>query len=301
MWWKSRAQVSKTAWKSLLEPVSWALAPGLARFHRIKRATSGYLKAEVYRELHRAAMSAPAGVCVDIGPGQGASTVVLGTVANSRQDIRRVLSFDPFRASGAMAFGDDVGLNVERLVTNLKRFGVQHKVEIRVVPDFSPAACLQEGDLISVLFIDADGALDRDFLELYKHLAPGASVVVDDFDPGVNSHGWRHLAASNEVLQKYIEGKGDETLKNLNPFGKHHTTWLLVSAMLKYGFLRLEKSVGNTVFLTKPGALAFPYSEELMRREFQLIRQCIYDSFVMVRDLGLEPGQGYSGATRNVM
>jgi predicted O-methyltransferase YrrM len=70
------------------------------------------------------------------------------------------------------------------LRSNLKEFGLENRVMViqgwsnQVASDVSR---LLDGRKIGLLMIDADGGVDRDF-ELYrKHLADGASIVVDDF------------------------------------------------------------------------------------------------------------------------
>lgn len=254
-------------------------------FGRVRRVAAGYLGANVYREIWSSARRAPAGFFVDIGPGQGGSTISLGLAAKKRSDGSRVLTFDRFAGSAAMLHGDHVEQNVHQLRRNLRRFRVEEWVKIHVVPKHTPETIIQDGRSISVLFIDADGALDRDFLALYKWLAPGASVIVDDFDPRVNKQGKKLLGYSDDELQRLLERKGASSLEMLLPFGKHHTTWLFVTILLKHELLFVDKLIGNTVFLRVPDPRPSHFSQELLESEFALLRQYIYQSFEHVRSL----------------
>lgn len=105
---------------------------------------------------------------------------------------------------------------------------------------------------LAVLSIDADGALDRDFSLFYNELLPEATVILDDYEDKINSHGERQLDMSEAQLQACIEERGLRKLCDANSLGKEYTTFRFVNYLLKAGLLEKQAVHGSTFFGRKP-------------------------------------------------
>jgi predicted O-methyltransferase YrrM len=122
------------------------------------------------------------GVILELGSFVGGATIVLAKAAVDSASTYPVIAVEVggTKEHDVMPSSDIIA----DLRSNLKEFGLENRVMViqgwsnQVASDVSR---LLDGRKIGLLMIDADGGVDRDF-ELYrKHLADGASIVVDDF------------------------------------------------------------------------------------------------------------------------
>ena len=220
-------------------------------FVKIKNDTRGFLNAEVYQALYGYAVKLQSGVIVDIGPAQGGSTICFGLASKENDKIGKIYSIDKFIHSAALAYFGSVEKNVKVLRDNLERYSCSDKVEILVFGQDDINKIMKEP--ISFLFIDADGALDRDMLYYYNALTQGGIVVVDDNSCRLN------IQTTSRSLKWQFESQVDNFIRFMDapdllhytPLGKHYTTYRFLEYLLEKEFLIIEKKYGDTVFLRK--------------------------------------------------
>ena len=224
-------------------------------FHRIRQLTNGYLRPAVYEQLYRASYEAPSGDAVDIGPAQGGSTISIGLGRREANLLTRIYSLDTFCGSRALRSQCDAALNIETLRGNLETFGLDSAATIVQVPRDNSQIWVPDMSEVAVLFIDADGALDRDFVLFYDRLVEGAKIIIDDYEDIVSD---KLFAKGHTELERYIKIKGKKLLNEVNPLGKHYTVYKFVNYFVEEGLLKIESVVDSTVFGVKPtGAPCF--------------------------------------------
>ncbi len=123
------------------------------------------------------------GPIVELGPYIGGSTTVIADAI--RPSARRLLTVEK---GGSYDHPDRPTTDIiADLKTNLLRFGVSDAVDIVEGHNNDPAtvsaveAFLGTAE-ISMLFIDSDGHVERDFALYRRFLADGAFVVLDDIE-----------------------------------------------------------------------------------------------------------------------
>ncbi len=231
------------------------------KFRRVKQVASGRLASGTYRELYRVATKLEPGCIVEIGPAQGASTISLALGARENAHPIKLFTIERGEASQALASATDVDMNRRAIESNLEAFGVRDAVEIVIgdVADVHP----ETGDgPISLLCIDADGALDRDFRLFFNRLVDGAPIVIDDCLDVINDHARnRYLKWTEpEELEEYVRGKGATHFRDLCPLGKEYTTYRFVQYFLEQGLLSDARDVRRTLFARK--AVGARFDEE---------------------------------------
>jgi len=228
-----------------------------ATFGEVKYQTRAMLTTKVIKALYEASLSVSKGVYVEIGPAQGGSTV---SIALGRRSAGRsyvpLYTADVFTASEALRSGD-IATNVEVLKTNLAAFGVSDNVRIVIVPHENIATVVPADAEIGLLFIDADGALDRDFAQLYDRVLPGGHIILDDCEDKVSD---KYLDYSPRKLSRYIELKHCTDMAELAPFGKHYTVYKFAQTMIELGLMEEIETVKNTAFFRKTGRKTYDRS-----------------------------------------
>ena len=137
-------------------------------FKKIIREAKGLMSEEDYRELYHEAIKIGKGTIVEIGPARGAGTIVLGLAARQNSDIEHIITIDSFQNSRSIKSFDNIEENIEDLRNNLAAFDCGEKVTI-MVAGHEDWELIRECP-ITMLVIDADGALDRDFSNYYNLL-----------------------------------------------------------------------------------------------------------------------------------
>ncbi len=132
---------------------------------------------------------------------------------------------------------------------------------------------------LSLIFIDADGALDRDFMLFYNHLIPNSLIIIDDYIDQVN---WlakeRYLKwTTSKELDNYVYSKGAKRFIDLCPLGKEYTTYRFINYFLERGLLVKDKVIGSTFFGHKPPGAIFNSVSDM--QEMMKIRQEILDQY----------------------
>lgn len=248
-------------------------------FKEIKEKTKGYLSPDVYEEIFKAAKNAPEGAVIDIGPAQGGSTVSLTLGRREAGFVPKIYSLDMFRKSKALRYWEETDKNIEVLRANLEHYGIADFVKIIAVGDKDPRDAIGDQP-VSVMFIDADGALDRDFSLYYQQVVPGGAIILDDVKDVYNKHVNKYLSFNDEAEAKYVRTKGASSMRALVPLGKEYTTWKFSKALIDRGFLFPVKTVGSTFFTGKPFD---PSLNERFQREigfFDEVRDEIYREYL---------------------
>lgn len=220
-----------------------------------KKVTSGYLAPEVYREIYQTALESPEGMIVDIGPAQGGSTISLGLAAKDSGRKGKIYSIDVFQKSAALKSYDNVEENVVNLYENVEHYGLKDFVEVRVVGR-DDTMLTKEMEPVSVLFIDADGAIDRDFEAFYNRLLPGAGIIIDDCENVINLQAKTRFLKWQTKMQEecFLKSLGLSDLESYTPLGKQYTTYQFVSYLKKNGYIEETKNMNGTIFARKPAA-----------------------------------------------
>jgi hypothetical protein len=103
---------------------------------------------------------------------------------------------------------------------------------------------------ISILFIDADGAIDREFYSFYNHLCDNAYIIIDDVENIVNRFGLRFLRRSAQI--DFDRGvKDGKTLMPVAPLGKHMISYIICNFLIDNGFMKLDFKIRNTCFFKR--------------------------------------------------
>jgi predicted O-methyltransferase YrrM len=191
-------------------------------FLKIKRQTNGMMGAQIYREIYLQTLIAQDGKILDIGTGRGASTISIALGIKQSNKNAKIYCIDQFFQHTAkhphkytMEKNPDncIKLNLEIFLNNLKQYGVYDIVTVLEGKTTHAAERLQKEKTFSLLFIDVDGCIDRDFNLFYNLLLPGAIIIIDDYANIVNSHGKKYL---EEYCQLNAE-KRKLYIKNKNP------------------------------------------------------------------------------------
>jgi colanic acid/amylovoran biosynthesis glycosyltransferase len=214
----------------------------------IKRC-NGMLSFDVYLKIYQLAYKAKLGNMIELGAAHGAATICLARgIINSR---RKSLLFTVEKGdgdNGSMAkFGSKL-LNIKILKNNIKYFHCDK--HIKLIPEKIKKASSQiiEHQPFSLILIDADGALDRDFIIFYNLLLPGADIIIDDYE------NIKHLSY--------------DSIKN--PLGKKYSTYLFVNYFLEKGLIQKEMMINNTIFCKKPENIN--YSVIINEKDLEEIR-----------------------------
>ena len=106
----------------MIEPSKKGRRRVTPQFGRINRAAKGAMSPANYRDLYQEASALGKGTIVEIGPAQGAGTIVLGLAAKKNPNIERIISIDAFEKSQHLISLDNVEDNIRELRKNLSSF-----------------------------------------------------------------------------------------------------------------------------------------------------------------------------------
>ena len=250
----------------------------LELFKEIKNRTNGYLDANVYKKIYDRALQVPEGVAFDIGPAQGASSISLSLAARDGKRLHKVYSMDVFKNSAALKSYENVEENIKVHYDNLKFYGVEQFDEARVVGRDN---CLmpEVKEMVSVLFIDADGALDRDFENYYNRLSEGAVIVIDDCERTINLQSRTRFLKwqSDTQIRAFLKSLNMKALEEYAPLGKQYTTYRFVKYFKEHHFIDECTMVDDTLFARKP-ANASVFTDQT-KKDLLAIRKEIVEEY----------------------
>lgn len=233
----------------------------LSKFEKIKSVTSGYLSPEVYSAIYECACSAREGYMIDIGPAQGGSSISLCLgIQDSKKKQSKVFSIEKGRGSSALVNRTDMHENFSILQHNILEFGLSNYSTI-LMGDVSDVHTQINTDMpLSLIFIDADGALDRDFNLFYNRLKPNAPIIIDDYVDEINRLAREKylLWKTRDELDAYLSGKDAQHFYQVCPLGKEYTTYRFINYFIDQGLMVQDKIIDNTFFGHKSsGGLSF--------------------------------------------
>ena len=148
-------------------------------FVEIKRVCNGMMPGAVYERIYYEALRAPAGSFVEVGTGHGAGTVCLALALKDRGIGGTVFTLDRMEGGSRARYGD-AATNSAIAARNFERFGVNDVVRLIIGEAADICDHITANEPIGVLFLDADGRIDREIGALYDYLAANALVVIDD-------------------------------------------------------------------------------------------------------------------------
>ena len=219
----------------------------------VRASANGMLPLEVYERLYELAYHSEGGTFVEIGTAHGAATIALALGAKEGGHAFRIYTVDPFggKYSSRSAFGT-VDDNVAFVREQFDKFGVAEYIEIVVG---NSSALLRDHDVkdIKLLFLDADGRIDRDLANLYNRLSEGCNIAIDDIDDHVHA----------------IELNGISLLDQ-----KHRLGALLVKRFIAHDLLSPESTVQATGFFKKGKADAA--SDEILLAGLPAYRELVF-------------------------
>lgn len=254
------------------------------QFSTIKSLTNGYLSPEAYKAIYDCAYQAQSGNMIDIGPAQGGSTISIGLGIRDSGKAGKctVYSIEKCVGSNALPSLNNQDLNASTLKRNVEQYGLSNICKILVGDVKEVANDINLNESLSLMFIDADGALDRDFKLFYNRLLPGAPIILDDYLNKINHHASeRYLKwSTEEEINSYVASKGAESFVDLFPLGKEYTVYRFVNYFMEQNLIKLDRVIGTTFFGYKTedgvfdpklhGSGLMKIREEILNRYYEL-------------------------------
>jgi predicted O-methyltransferase YrrM len=146
-------------------------------FEDIAIRCAGMLAPSIYERLYEMARDSAGDLIVEIGTAKGAATVALALGLRDAGKRGRVMSFDRGRERSGRG---DPHAYQEQVERNLRHFGVEDYVELVVGEVNKTAGAVPQSAEISMLMLDADGAIDRDLGHFFNRVVPDGSIIIDD-------------------------------------------------------------------------------------------------------------------------
>ncbi|MEX0647708.1 MAG: class I SAM-dependent methyltransferase [Balneolaceae bacterium] len=203
-------------------------------FDEIKKNCNGMLSGHIYRALYETAISVRSGtLAVEVGAGHAPGTISMALGIKQNPVLEKIISFEKIEGGSRENFGS-IEKNKEIIKENIEKYGCTEEVEmVFSTPEEDLESIPFDGQPnIGLLFIDADGAIDREFNLLYDRVVEGGSIVIDDY--------------SDHLKYYHTSGSG------VHIDSKHKVTKALVDYYTKQGFLKFDKVMGATWFGFKP-------------------------------------------------
>lgn len=156
------------------------------RFEKIKEDANGMLTAEQYHLLYDYSKKARVdGNFLEIGAAHGASTISLALGLKDNGTDSKIVSIEKATGGSRDTYGNKEE-NIRILERNLRKYSVVDQVELvtdrLIASKDTPPEIIQNAPF-SLIFIDADGNLGRDFELFYDLLVPGSIILIDDYNP----------------------------------------------------------------------------------------------------------------------
>lgn len=219
-------------------------------FYEIKKLTNGYMDEKVYEKIYQYALLVPSGSIVDIGPAQGASTICFGLAAKKNKGIEHIYSIDKFYLSAALSDFNSIEKNVNKLKQNLEVYKCEKSISI-IEAGKEPQELFNKK--LSLLFIDADGALDRDFFKYYNNLVSNGIIIIDDCQKTINIQTIsRNLKFQFQYqVTNYLKWIEISDIEDYTPLGKQYTTYKFVEYFINNNFINVIEEINGTIFAIK--------------------------------------------------
>ena len=196
-------------------------------FNEVKRIANGMLSASTYEKIYCMANQS-SGDIVEVGTAHGAATICLAASRLNKNGT--VYSFEKILGGSREKYGS-IEKNVEIIQSNYRHFGVSEKIKQFIGDVVEESSSIESIPCFSMLVLDADGRLDRDFCLFYDRLEPGGVIIIDDCD--------------DRIKVKFKSGL-------LHVDQKHRLTNLFIKKFEDMGYLEPIELLGNTYFGRKP-------------------------------------------------
>ncbi len=194
----------------------------------VKKKANGMLSIDVYNEMHLAAQKTKEGTTIlEIGTAHGAGTISLALGMHPKN---KIVSIDKITGGSRDKFGT-LEENKAIIKNNFKYFNVDKVIDFYIGTSSKVALRLPKDMTFSMLVIDADGAIDRDFELFYNQLLPGSSIIIDDYFDNIRI---KHNKKKIFIDQKF------------------RLTHMLISFMEQKKLLEKYKVIDSTYFGIKP-------------------------------------------------
>ena len=207
--------------RSILEPYQMKK---YGRFLWMRMQTEGLLSPEHYKAIHKFFLGHAIGEhdIVEIGGASGSASIAIGWAIKERRSRANLLVVEKFEGGTRERFGG-YDENYQRFQEFTRRYGVADR--IRLFPDYLTMENGQQvldmvgTEKIGGMMLDADGHIHRDFAIFWERLAPGAPIVIDDYDPEISV--------------------------------KHELTYHLLNRLLDWRLIERRNLIGDTFFGVK--------------------------------------------------
>lgn len=194
----------------------------------VKKKANGMLSIDVYQEIYSLAKNSINNEDIlEIGTAHGACAISLALASRGK---RKVITIDKIIGGSRDKFGS-LEENKKIILDNFKYFDVENNIDFYVGTSAEVAKNLSKELKLSMLVIDADGAIDRDFEIFYNKLLPGCPIVIDD-------------------CLNYLKIKKDKKIYYIDQ--KQRLTNMLITFMEQNKLLKKDKIIDNTYFGIKP-------------------------------------------------
>lgn len=224
---------------------------------KMARQTDGMMPLEVYEHLYRLAKELDEGDILDLGVGQGATTIAYAHGLRKGGKLGKVVAVDqffqheaprPHRHTLQTNPHDAVEWNVRVFEEHLQRFGVASRVEVLVGTTDEIDSNKIPSHRVRLLSIDVDGHIDRDLANYYDLIVSYGVIVIDDYKNSVDRNGRRQVAHWSGVPKEDVlrHAHSLERRKARRLLGKQLLTYRLANHLQALGILRLERVVGNS-------------------------------------------------------
>ncbi len=185
-------------------------------FNAIKKSCHGMMRPEVYEKIYDTALYTKGKCIVEIGTAHGAATICL---AKALQDSGRsdgiVYTFDTFTRTNRKEF-DKTTDHYAFVLKKFEEFGVSNNIKAIKGNIKETHLELSNDERITLLMLDSDGQIDRDFQFFYNQIEPGGSLIIDD------------MADRVRVSDKITHYRIDQ---------KHKLTYHLTNSAEKFGLI----------------------------------------------------------------
>lgn len=221
----------------------------------VRNQCNGMLSERVYQRIYETARDAPSGSFVEVGAAHGAGTVTLAhALRDGGRHNAKVYSFEKIVGGSREKFGD-FEQNRKIIEDNISKFDLTDTIEMIFGDVGAEHVRVAADEPISLLMLDADGRLDRDFGFFFDRLAPSAPIIIDDVSCHVRA----------KCLSKTFE------THHLRIDQKHRISDLLVGLFRHHGLIEGEM-VDSTFFGYKRGGMfAGPVAAEVISCYHELV------------------------------
>lgn len=220
----------------------------------VRDRCNGMLSAAVYSRIYEFARLAPKGSFVEVGTAHGAATVTLASALSDTKSDHQVYSFEKIIGGSREEFGG-IEENKKIIRDNIEAFGLGDVIRLTFGDVSSEHRVVPEEEEISLLMLDTDGRIDRDFALFFDRLAPEARIIIDDVSPDVRVK-WR---------KKSIE------VHDLRIDQKHRITHLLVEKFQHHGLIKGETHESTFFGVKQPGSQYASVSNEIIGCYHELV------------------------------